>query len=414
VDRIDPHRTLKTLPAATGDLARAVFFGQNIVRRYIYPRVRGMGLPGARVVLYAARFVYWYGAMAGKVRVHAGRPVLRQLRDIITLGTRHRLDAQAYYMFEFYRPERFDRAGDYLTRFETKNGIYTLLTRMRPDNQTRTRLDDKVGFRDFCARHGLPYPAVIGVARNGALHLEQPMPDGPAQDIFVKPVKSKGSKGAEAILRIGPGRYRDSAGREMDWTTLASVLAERSKAMPLLLQAKLSNHPDMAPLAGESLIVIRMITCWDRGEAILTHAMLRIIPKLEIKWGLGSELGAAVDLKTGRLGPMTGDKKDSRLSWWDDHPVTGARVTGRVVPHWAEAKRLVLAAQRATLGRPLVGWDVALTPEGPVLLEGNSYPDVDFPQRTHCRGIGESLLGPPLRASLIELQRYIDSGGFRR
>jgi len=42
--------------------------------------------------------------------------------------------------------------------------------------------------------------------------------------------------------------------------------------------------------------------------------------------------------------------------------------------------------------RMLVGWDIALTPEGPVVLEGNSYPDVHFLQRVHQQPIGMSPL----------------------
>lgn len=367
-----------------------------------------MRLPGARAVLSILRFIYWYASMARKVGVF--RSPAAQLLDIVVLARRHDLDAQAYYMFELYRPEQFARAGGYLTRYETKNGLFKLLLHQHPDYKQKTPLDDKAGFRDFCMRNGLPHPALLGIAQDGRLDLEPAVPTPLDQDVFVKPADSKGSRDCEVFRSVAPGRYVDGGGRALDWAALSAHLADRSREKPLILQRLLTNHPDMAPLAGESVLAIRMITCWDRrGEAILTHAMLRIIPKLEVKWALESELGAAVDLETGRLGQMTGDKVRQLLSWWDSHPVTGAQVNGRIVPHWAEAKRIVLAAQRATRGRYLVGWDVAITPDGPVLLEGNAFPDVDFPQRTHRCGIGDSLLGPPLHDRLLELRRKIDA-----
>ncbi|HEY3149459.1 MAG TPA: hypothetical protein VGJ75_24055, partial [Dongiaceae bacterium] len=59
-----------------------------------------------------------------------------------------------------------------------------------------------------------------------------------------------------------------------------------------------------------------------------------------------------------------------------------------------------LEAQLVFSDRMLVGWDIALTPSGPVILEGNSYPDVHFLQRVHQQPIGLSPLAPALRRAL--------------
>jgi hypothetical protein len=126
------------------------------------------------------------------------------------------------------------------------------------------------------------------------------------------------------------------------------------------------------------------------------------------------ELGIAVDLATGKLGPATGDKEKWLLEWWDVHPVTGAQVTDRTLPHWEAIKAIALKAHNASKGRLLVGWDIAVTPDGPLLLEGNSYPDVDFPQRVCRVGIGHSPLGAPLHAALLDLERRIATGTVKR
>src|SRR5690606_6840431 len=126
------------------------------------------------------------------------------------------------------------------------------------------------------------------------------------------------------------------------------------------------------------------------------------------------ELAAPVDLATGVLGEMTGDKPEMAFDWYADHPITGARVLGRELPHWAEIQRIALAAHDLCPDRLLIGWDIAVTPEGAVMLEGNSYADVDFPQRVHRCSIGDSPLGPLLFDRIVELERCIAAGTLRR
>jgi len=169
----------------------------------------------------------------------------------------------------------------------------------------------------------------------------------------------------------------------------------------MLLQAMLVNHPAIADLAGRSLIAIRVITCMDAsGIPVVTHAMLRVVSKLEPSWHSKREHAAVIDLQSGVLGMMCNDKDLWPGRWTRHHPVTGAPVDGRLLPDWPETRALALAAHGVFADRMLVGWDIALTPSGPVILEGNSYPDVHFLQRVHEQPIGMSRLAPLLQRAL--------------
>jgi hypothetical protein len=97
---------------------------------------------------------------------------------------------------------------------------------------------------------------------------------------------------------------------------------------------------------------------------------------------------------------MCNDKDLWPGCWSDQHPVTGAPVHGRLLEAWPQIRALALEAQLVFSDRMLVGWDIALTPAGPVILEGNSYPDVHFLQRVHEQPIGRSALAPLLRRAL--------------
>jgi hypothetical protein len=405
-------------PADVGDLARRIFSGQTLVHRYTYPRVWWLGFPGGRPLLTIARFGYWFALMAWPVSARDKKSMGRQFVELFLLFYRHGLDAQAYYMFELYRPDYWPKAGGYLTRYETKNGIVKLLTWQLGDYEHRTTLDNKLTFATFCKEIGVPTPPLLGIARDGVLKLEEGAASRLDQDLFIKPVKSKGSRGIDVFRHVGPGRYQDEARLEIDRATMMQRVAERSKSESgaLMVQQRLFNHPDIADLADQSLMAIRVVTCKSDLDqnAIVTYAFIRIITRLEPNWPVKYELGIAVDLETGQLGPATGDKERWLLCWWDVHPVTGAKVTGRQMPHWDEIKAIALKAHNAAQGRLLVGWDIAVTPDGPLLLEGNSYPDVDFPQRVCRVGIGESPLGAPLHAALLDLERRIAAGTVKR
>ena len=405
-------------PSDAGDLARRIFSGQTLVHRYTYPRVWYLGFPGGRTLLTIARLFFWCRLLARPISARGYKPIPRQLIEIFILFYRHGLDAQAYYMFELYRPQNWPRAGAYLTRYETKNGIMKLLTWQRPDYQQRTVLADKLRFAVFCKEIGVPTPPLIATARDGVVTFEEGGAALGGEDLFVKPVISKGSTGTEIFRCIGPGRYRDPADREIDLAEVTRRVAARSKGKAktktLMVQRRLTNHPDLADLADQSLIAIRVITCIDvrdrEQRAVVAYAFIRVITRLEPNWPVSWELGIAIDLETGRLGPVTGDKSESLLCWWDVHPNTGVPVTGRIMPHLDEIKAITIQAHEAAKGRLLIGWDVAVTPDGPLLLEGNSYPDVDYPQRVCRMGMGDSALGPSLHASLADLEHRIATG----
>lgn len=396
-----------------GDMARYLFVTYRLIDRYRYPRFAGMPLPIGHFLLGTARFLTWYPTMGPSVRRLFGVGLWQQYRDLTVLAFRHGLDAQAYYMFELYRPALRRQASGFLTRYETKNGLLKYLTWQIDKNDHRSQLGDKLDMALLWERHGIPCVPNLAVAHVGAAELDRPGARALAQDLFIKPRQSKGARGAE-MVRFENGLFTIEDERVLNEAQLAGYLLQKSRATTLLVQPRIRNHPDLAELAEASLIVIRLITCLDPdGRPVVTHAMLRVLPKLEPEWPSDLELAAAVDLHTGTLGQMTGDKPEMAFDWHDFHPFTGARVKGRPVPHWQAACDIALAAHAATPDRLLIGWDMAISPDGPLLVEGNAYPDVDFLQRVHRASIGHSRLGPLLAARVIDLERRITGGTSR-
>ena len=92
-------------------------------------------------------------------------------------------------------------------------------------------------------------------------------------------------------------------------------------------------------------------------------------------------IAANVGLDDGILSSASDLGIDSKLGWLDRHPDTQARIAGRPLPMWSETKALAIRAHRSFADRVLVGWDIAITDDGPIVVEGNSSPDLDIVQR---------------------------------
>ncbi|MGH6894523.1 MAG: sugar-transfer associated ATP-grasp domain-containing protein, partial [Dongiaceae bacterium] len=395
-----------------GDLARYLFAHLGLFKKQHYPRVGNFALPGAKFGLSVARFFKWFYPFGPRVRDKFQRSLWRQFLDICAMEVRHDLDAQAYYMLELYRDQARARAAGYLTRWETKNGLFKVLTWQVSKSRRRTKLGDKLALHRICEEHHIPSVPILMIAEDGNLEFccERP---GLERDLFLKPRQSKGARGTEVIRYCG-GRFTGKDGVASSYEGLLERIAQRSKDGAVLVQPWIKNHSDLADLADQSLIPVRVITCLDdSGMPVVTHGMLRVLGKLEPGWPTKLELGAPVDLQSGVLGMMTGDKAAMIFDWYENHPVTHAKVLGRRLHFWSEIRSVALAAHAACKDRLVVGWDIAVGPDGPLLLEGNSYVDVDFLQRVHRCPIGASPLGPLLFFRLRDIECRAATGTLR-
>jgi hypothetical protein len=400
-------------PSDVGDFARHLYATSRLFKKIRHPRIGNFTVPGHKPVFVLVRFLTWFPTIGPRVRAKVGVGLWPQFRDLCVMALRHGLDAQVYYMFELYRSERRPRTSGYLTRYEMKNGLYKVLTWQVSKTTRRIMLGDKLGMNRICEENGIATVPILMVAEDSNLEYRCERPARLERDLLLKPRQSKGSRGIE-VIRYSGGKYLCENGATLDLDGVIALIARRSKDAPILVQPLIKNHPGLADLADQALMRMRVITCLDQGgNPVLTHAVLSNLCKLETSWPTDIELGAAVDLESGALGLMTGDKADMWLDWSEDHPITHARVLGRVVPCWDEVRSIALAAHAACRDRALVGWDIAVGEDGAVLLEGNSYPDVDFLQRSHQCAAGDSPLGPLLYARLIDLERRVATGTLR-
>lgn len=83
---------------------------------------------------------------------------------------------------------------------------------------------------------------------------------------------------------------------------------------------------------------------------------------------------------------------DKTALYYEVHPMTKVSLTDFQVPLFNEAIEMCKKAAATVPEIGYVGWDVAITENGPVLIEGNVLPGYDMAQNTNLSGKKEGIL----------------------
>jgi hypothetical protein len=298
-----------------------------------------------------------------------------------------------YYVFELYRPGELRKARAFLTRGGTKHSTMKLLAKARGSTSP---LDDKEAFARFCAKRGLRTLPVLFSVNGDELRGMAGAERAFNADLFFKPVCGRGGKGAERWDHAGNGLYRNVQGRLLSAPELIDRLRELSRFQPYLVQERVKNHHALRDLSNGALSTVRILTALDEEEkpqiigAVLKMAVSKNITTDNVHAGA---IAAPIDIEHGRLGQATYSGFDPRKGWIDRHPESGAVITGRLLPMWDELCDLALKAHSAFGDWTIVGWDIAILEDGPILVEGNCGADIDLVQRPLRTAFGSSRLG---------------------
>lgn len=335
-------------------------------------------------------------------------------------------------IFEFSRCSLVQReiAGHYFTRLLYKKGIDNYLDyisngemqairyRAKDDNEQSMAdiLDNKILFYLYFREYDVRLPRTVAWNNCGQVTVGNELyeinnPDeyvrllaGAVKDcgldgVFVKPSEGSGGMGCfylsleeiEAGLAGQGGQDRVSNeggdGACVDPRTQCASKAPdypdgRESVLDLfsnllkgsfLFQEPVRQHPDLNALYPYSLNTLRLDTFIDPAGVIkLTNASIRFGINKSVVDNAGSGgCFVAVDIDTGELGDKGYQMLDHGGNIFLRHPDTQASFKGARIPYFDEVKALVLEAARV-LPHRFTGWDIAIAPDGPVLMEGNS------------------------------------------
>lgn len=319
----------------------------------------------------------------GRVAASSGGPSrARQLRRSLVLAARWNLAPVTTYLYRLW-----DGDPDGFVQTDEMGVLQEISRRGGVDPR---HLTDKARFADDCREAALPVATTVGTAARGRIQWRDGRP--PPCDLFAKPVWGEQGRGVERWTFDAGTTTWSRGDHRLDAAALTAHLRRRGWWRTLLVQEALRNHPDLDRFGTDALCTFRVVTY--RGDDEVPRVLAAILklaaPGAEVDNLHAGGLVAGVDLATGTLLPAR--TREPGAPPHDVHPTTGAAIAGSPVPLAAAAVDLALRAH-ATLVTPWsVGWDVAVTAGGPVLVEGNAGWGVDLYHVPMARPLPEDFL----------------------
>ena len=289
------------------------------------------------------------------VREKSGQNKVHTFFDILWCAARYGAGYYDYLMFGFYDMNGRER-DTYLTRVRNKK-VQEIMNDIAYSDEFDDKLRFNENFAEFLGRKTLNGETATVADLTAFL-------DG-QEAIFAKINHGDCGRGVEKLY-------------VKDFESPAAMLDYIQQNKLVVLEQVLKQHEDMARLHPASVNTMRILT--DLVDDTVHIAYITV--KMGRGGGVCDNSGQGgvlcrVDIESGRIcSPAT----DDYFNVYDKHPDTGIVFQGYQLPMVDEAIALAKKAARKVPQVGHVGWDVAITPDGPAIIEGNDFPGTDLCQ----------------------------------
>ncbi len=252
-----------------------------------------------------------------------------------------------------------------------------MLNTVLVDHDYTCILRDKDLFATLLTDWGFKTPHTIACVRNA-----QEAPEAVEQllsnpgDYFCKPLDGQ----------CGGGTYRLSVhdgnalinGKEISREEARQTLSESFSSTPYLIQTLVVQHPAVARIYDRSVNTLRILTIMDKtsGKPASIAGEIRFGANGSVVDNLAAGgVATGVDLQTGQLSEFGICKKGASVRT-PFHPDSKAVFADVRIPFIKEAVQQAEELHSKLSSIHIIGWDIAITPDGPVFIEGNDNAEI--------------------------------------
>lgn len=140
------------------------------------------------------------------------------------------------------------------------------------------------------------------------------------------------------------------------------------------------QHSEMSRLSPTSVNTVRIVSISSQNQSVTVDGKKIDIPYAAVRMG-GEDsvvdnfhsggMVAVIDMEKGEISTNAADEAGNV---YEKHPGTDVVIKGFKIPYFKEAVELVMEACEKNKIEGYLGWDIAITKDGPVLIEVNTKP----------------------------------------
>ena len=321
---------------------------------------------------------------------------IAQFREMIKLrmGPR-KIDLHEYFTHGLYDP---DMTWEEKTAYVGQVSTYRTNCKMSPLALTLNRpfVRDKVMYSALLNTLGIRSTVTQAVASpnrkfGGIAALATPqdvhrfLTSEAEYPVFGKPCEGSGSFGSALLSGIEDDMIVLGNGQRVPLDRFCNEIFD-DYPDGFMFQTALRQHETLNEIAGNAVGSLRFVTIRDQDTPRRLYALWKVPSPNAMSdnfWQDGSIL-VQIDengvLGEARMGTGT------RARSVDKHPVSERAFKGVQIPHWDELQKTCIDAHALYPEFGVVGWDIAVTEDGPTIIENNANPYHSLYQLAYGRG----------------------------
>lgn len=311
---------------------------------------------------------------------------LKVLKELSILSSYWHAFPDVYFRFGMFMKDYTDM--DRMKSFVPQCAYYRFAA--DKDSRYHVLIDDKIVFHDLMTQYGLPVPTRYFTFRNGEfrkgdrLLLDQEvdtiLSEIDDELIFVKRFTGGAASGVSIFRRVSKGVYVDADCQ----TVNAMMIREKYRGQDFFFEKQLIQEPVLSKFNPDTVNTIRVLTYKDKViSAAVRFGGKGAFVDNTAKGGVAVSL----DIDTGIL--QSYGLREYDLNHYSEHPGSHLQFKDTFVTQWADAKALVERTLKYLPYFNSVGFDVATTVNGPVIIEINTGAGIYLSQMGKDYGLAD-------------------------